>query len=336
MTLTKYQSKEETLESLGYYWRDSANKLQWPSPFVWPPWLQAWWETYGGEGDLFLRSFWDGDEILGIAPLMLQGDRAVLLGSEDVCDYQDLVISRGREKDFFSALVQELKEREIHQVELPSLRADALTFQFMWNQEEAGELGGVVAAEEVVLERELGSSWEEYLGALKKKQRHEVRRKLRRLQEAGEVEYLWLSNYEEIEEYFELFLRLFRESKHAKEEFLTPQRKKFFRQLLIRLGEGNHWKMGVLFLSGDIVSIVWCLDDGECIYLYNSGFHREYSHLSVGLMGKVLAIRESIERGKACFNFLKGGEIYKYRLGGKEVPVYRFKLKLPGKGGVFI
>jgi len=41
----------------------------------------------------------------------------------------------------------------------------------------------------------------------------------------------------------------------------------------------------------------------------------------VGLLCKVLCIKDSIERGKKRFDFLKGQEAYKYRLGGREVPI---------------
>jgi CelD/BcsL family acetyltransferase involved in cellulose biosynthesis len=50
--------------------------------------------------------------------------------------------------------------------------------------------------------------------------------------------------------------------------------------------------------------------------------------LSVGLLSKVLCIKDSIERGKKRFDFLKGREAYKYRLGGREVPIYNCQIVL--------
>jgi CelD/BcsL family acetyltransferase involved in cellulose biosynthesis len=55
------------------------------------------------------------------------------------------------------------------------------------------------------------------------------------------------------------------------------------------------------------------------VYLYNSAYDPQYSSLSVGVLSKALNIKDSIERGKKRFDFLKGAEQYKYHLGGREV-----------------
>ena len=71
------------------------------------------------------------------------------------------------------------------------------------------------------------------------------------------------------------------------------------------------------------VAEIMCFDYNNCIYLYNSGYDPGYTALSAGLLSKVLAIKDSIEKSKSRFDFLKGAEIYKNHLGGREVPLYR-------------
>ncbi len=70
------------------------------------------------------------------------------------------------------------------------------------------------------------------------------------------------------------------------------------------------------------VATVMCFDYNNTVYLYNSGYDPPHSYLSVGLLSKVLSIKDSIERGRKRYDFLKGAEEYKYRLGGKEIPIY--------------
>ncbi len=65
-----------------------------------------------------------------------------------------------------------------------------------------------------------------------------------------------------------------------------------------------------------------CFDYNNTVFLYNNGYDPQYSFLSVGLISKALCIKASIERGRGKFDFLKGAEEYKYRLGGKEVNLY--------------
>jgi len=63
-------------------------------------------------------------------------------------------------------------------------------------------------------------------------------------------------------------------------------------------------------------------------YLYNSAYDPQFSYLSVGLLCKILCLKESIEKGRRKWNFLKGGEPYKYRLGGQEVSLYSCQITI--------
>jgi CelD/BcsL family acetyltransferase involved in cellulose biosynthesis len=124
------------------------------------------------------------------------------------------------------------------------------------------------------------------------------------------------------------FFRMFVESRQDKAAFLTGPREAFFRQMAASLAEAGLLRLGILELDGKPVAQIICFDYNNCIYLYNSGYEPQYVSLSVGLLSKVLAIKDSIERGKQKFDFLKGAEPYKYRLGGQEVPLYRCLITL--------
>jgi CelD/BcsL family acetyltransferase involved in cellulose biosynthesis len=87
-------------------------------------------------------------------------------------------------------------------------------------------------------------------------------------------------------------------------------------------------RLGVLELDGQPLAEIMCFDYNGCIYLYNSGYDPQYTALSAGLLSKVLAIKDSIEKGKSRFDFLKGAETYKYHLGGREVPLYRCQITI--------
>lgn len=64
------------------------------------------------------------------------------------------------------------------------------------------------------------------------------------------------------------------------------------------------------------------------VYLYNSAYDPDYKSLSVGIISKARCIQDSIEKGKRIFDFLKGPEQYKYYLGGKEIPLYNYRISL--------
>ena len=102
----------------------------------------------------------------------------------------------------------------------------------------------------------------------------------------------------------------------------------FFRSLADTMAEAGLLKLGVLEMDRQTVAMIMCFDYKDCLYLYNSGYDLQYKALSVGLLSKALCIKESIQEGKKKFDFLKGNEVYKYHLGGREVPLSRCQITI--------
>ena len=94
------------------------------------------------------------------------------------------------------------------------------------------------------------------------------------------------------------------------------------------MAEAGILKLFFLDLDETPAAAVMCFDYNSTVYLYNNGFDNQYRSLSVGLLSKVFAIQDSIERGKNTFDFLKGTETYKRRLGAKPVQLYRCQVQL--------
>jgi len=83
----------------------------------------------------------------------------------------------------------------------------------------------------------------------------------------------------------------------------------------------------ILELDARPIAVVMCFDYNDTIYLYNNGYDPQFNSLSVGVISKVLIIEESIQNGKKKYDFLKGAETYKRRLGGQEVPLSRCQIQ---------
>lgn len=186
----------------------------------------------------------------------------------------------------------------------------------------------VTTAEEVNVEMDLPATWDIYLESLSAKQRHEVRRKLRRLLEAGNIEYHNIKDSANVPGAMGTFFKMFVESRSDKAAFLTGQREEFFNALAVKMAEAGLLRLGILELDGKAVAQIICFDYNNNIYLYNSGYDPDYVSLSVGLLSKALAIKDCIEKNRRVFDFLKGTEIYKYHLGGHEVPLYKCLINL--------
>jgi CelD/BcsL family acetyltransferase involved in cellulose biosynthesis len=323
-----YTIIEDNLTSLKTYLEDSQQNLCWASVYVLPDWMEVWWQVFGSEAELLVRTVREGEKIIGIAPLMVKNDRAYLIGDTDVCDYHDFIITPGREGEFYPLILDDLKKNGIRHLDLKHLRPDSTVLTSLIDLAEKRHYPVVSTQDDLSLEIDLPPFWDEYLAALGSKQRHEVRRKLRRLSEEGKVEYRFIGDKAAVSVTMERFFRMFTESRKDKAAFLTEKMKSFFVLLAEAMARKGLLKLGTLVLNEQPLAEIMCFDYNRCIYLYNSGYDPNYTSLSAGLICKVLAIKAGIEQGYKRFDFLKGAETYKYHLGGKEVPLYRCQITL--------
>ncbi|MFU8855811.1 MAG: GNAT family N-acetyltransferase [Deferrisomatales bacterium] len=333
-----YSVTELTVEELRALWRDRRTDLDWNCLFVLPPWLGAWLGTLGAGERPLLRAVWRAETLLGVAPLLCRGDTVRFLGSPDVCDYQDFVLApggRAGEKDaerFFQVLLFHLRESGVRRADLGPVRPDSAARRGLPAAAEREGWAVSWEPEGVSAERDLPPTWEAFLEGLGKRERHEVRRKLRRLEEAGGGRFRRAPTEPagSAGEGAERFLGLLSGYRADKTAFLDPARRAFFRQLLAETAREGLLNLGFLDVEGETAAGVLCFDYRGTTYLYNNGYDPRWESLSVGILSKVWSIRDSIARGMRRYDFLKGDEEYKRRLGGRRVPLARCRLSLSG------
>ena len=142
------------------------------------------------------------------------------------------------------------------------------------------------------------------------------------------MDYHFITDKTAVHDAMDTFLKLFAESREDKATFLTARMESFFRLLADTMAEAGRLRFGILELDTLPVAMIMVFDYNDCIYLYNSGYDPRYTSLSVGLLCKILCIKESIKDGKERFDFLKGDERYKYQLGGIELPLSRCQITI--------
>ena len=313
----------ETVASMEALHRE-AGALSWPAPFVLPGWVRAWHAAFGRD-ELQLWSFRENGAAAGLAPLQVAGRVASLAGSPDVCDHLDLVAAPRREREVCRALIERLgRSGAVDRLDFGPARPDSVVVTALLPEARALGLPVEIVDDEAVFQMALPASWDDYLASLSGKERHEVRRKLRRGGESFGFEMTGGS-----EAAVEEFMRLFRRNRTDKAAFMDARMEGFFRDLARHLPET---RVGLLRVDGSLAAAVWCFDHGGTRYLYNSGYDADYSSLSVGLACKLLSIRDAVERGLTTYDFLKGNETYKRRLGGVPVPLVRCRIDLRPAG----
>jgi len=328
LTSMNYTVQEESFDQLHAYWRHSEHGLKWECIFVLPGWLQAWWFAFRDPSKLSIYCVRRGKTLIGIAPMLVRGDGGSFIGSTDVCDYQDFIGAPGREKEFCRVLLGHLQRQGIRWIDLGHFRPDSVVMRSFLDVARREPIQVSCWQEEVSVEMDLPSHWEEYLRMLDGKQRHEIRRKFRRLNESVRADFQTHENIDGAGEVTSTFLALFARSKEQKASFMTPSMEAFFRSLVEAMARIGILRIHILEVEGVPAAGVLCFDYNDTVFLYNSGYDPRFKSLSAGLLCKILSLKEGIRRKRKRYDFLKGSEPYKYHLGGKEVPLYRCRIQL--------
>lgn len=267
-------------------------------------------------------------QLKAIVPLSISNGIASFLSDYNTTDFQDLIIETSTKENTWHQIVDYLFKQGVETIDLTSIRdssntvneINSLTKITPWNVE--------VSDWDVDPYISLPSSWDQFLISLRKKDRHELKRKFRRLENSGEISYPLFDNKTgDLDNALDQFLNLMAQSKEEKAVFLNEERKHFLRILTKSMSEKNMLRLFFLEIDGVKVSTTMSFAHNNKLYLYNSGYDQKYRSLSVGLLLKAQNIRYAIETGFTEFDFLRGDESYKYHLGGVDRKLYRFLIK---------
>jgi len=312
-----------TIAKLFALWSEYGDSWQWNNPFSTPPWLKSWWDHFADNSELLLLLVTEGKRPLGVAPLMLKDGIARFIGSIDLCDTGDFIAAPGSRDIFCRKILHFLEAEGLRSLCLEQVRPDSLVYgNFIPIARAAGWQVSVIP-QACSLQMDLPATWEEYLLRLSNKQRHEVRRKLRRANEAGVLGQFVVKTAPETVEAIDSFVDLFRQSRGDKMEFMTNAREGFFRSLAAELSQFGMLYLLFLTINDEPAAAGFCIEIDKTTYLYNNGYDPRFRAISVGLVSKISTIRSSIEAGQMVYDFLGGAERYKYQLGGKEIPLMK-------------
>ena len=307
------------------------------TPFSRHEYLSEWWRTLGGgewqNAELVLVSGTESDQLIGIAPLFIaehDGQRALMLvGSIEISDYLDLIVRADDLPRFLAGLLDFLisqQKDDWSALDWYNLPDDSPTLAAL--QDEAQRRGWAHHQEiyHPTPRIPLSGSFEEYLARIDKKQRHEIRRKMRRAAEGEKkVRFTIVDGTEDINTEINAFFDLMAQEL-SKAEFLHPAMRE---QMTVTIQNAHkHGYLWLAFLEVDGVKTAASLnfDYKNKLWGYNSGVSSEHRELSPGWVLLAHTIQWCCENGRYEFDFMRGDEEYKYRFGGVNKYVMRVKV----------
>ncbi len=283
-------------------------------PFLSWLWQREWARAFAHDRRLEIRRVEDGSgRTVALLPLY-EVERGVLsaIGGADVSDYLDLIAADGCQEEAWMALLQSrAAERAVW--DLHAVPGASLTVTALPQLAQACGLTATATVEEQCPVLALPSSWDAYLAGLTGKHRHELGRKMRRLErEAPDAHPSCAFRPADVAARLGDFFDLHRRSRVGKARFMDARMEDFFRRVVAALaarGAARLWFLDTA--AGPIASFITLEWDGT-VGLYNSGFHPDRAALSPGVVLLGHLIRDAIARGQRRFDFLRGEERYKY------------------------
>lgn len=334
-------------------WDDLLSRATSNVVFLTRQWQESWWQHFGGAEScplhlLVMRD--SGGALVGLAPLFvayeglspkkvyvkgeLRPDRegeplriVQFVGGIDVADYLDIIAEQGWMEEVWTATLDYLME---HRADWDAIDFHSLP-EWSPSRELLVRLGAErgldfdVFPEDVCPVAELPGDWNSYLMSLRKKDRHELKRKVRKLEGRDDVRWHLVPNSdnERMRREMEVFLDLHRSSGVDKAHFMDDKMATYFLDMAENMTGPGWLDLAVLDVDGEPASAYLSYKYGDRLYLYNSGYSQKFAAYSAGVALLAYRIHKAILQGLKWFDFLRGDEEYKYDFGAKDTYVYR-------------
>lgn len=286
--------------------------------FLTSVWHRVWRRHFASD-EAYLVTARDAEGILtGLLPLQMEeraGKRVLTLtGDWNVMDYMDALAVKGNAREILGSLwEQALSDLEWDELSLRHVPSGSPLLDAL--EDVAGSWNFEAGQDEVCPVALLCSSWDGYLETLSKKQRHEIRRKMRRAQEGATWEWRRVETVQDLDRDLPVFFRLHEASAREKQRFMTERMRAYFRSLAETMLDEGYLRLNVFEREGQDIAATFSFLYRDRYLLYNSGYDPSQSAHSPGIAAVALSMKDAIEEKAGAFDFLSGDEPYKYQFG---------------------
>jgi CelD/BcsL family acetyltransferase involved in cellulose biosynthesis len=306
-------------------------------------WLATWWKHYGGwncgpsdnavsrNRELCVLAvyreptFKHGGpvrELIGIAPWYI--DRSAVkgsvirwLGDGEVCtDHLSLICRPMDAQQVAASLAKALTEQldDWDRIELTAVDAD---------DEPIRSLAAELANRECVIDTEsadsvwildVPSSWEEYLAAISKSHRKQLRQLQHRVLETPRVAWHYVESADQFDAGWEVLVDLHQRRRISLGEsgcFASQAFRNFHCETARRLLGRGQLRLSWLELDGSPAAVEYHLADRTTVYAYQGGIDPHRLGDEPGRLSALRCLQQAIQEQCQRFDFLRGDEPYK-------------------------
>ncbi len=302
-----------------------------------PRFLSVWDRVLGGTATPQVRTIHRDGRLVGVVPEALERrgsptgpvETLQFLGGTEVTDYLGPVARPEDREDVTAAYMDAVAA----DVDWDEFVAGGLPAETAWpdaivrHAERLGLTLGESTVDDVCPRVDLAGGYQAYLDRLPGKQRHELKRKARKLaRDAGELRMVEVAPGDVLERLEDFFTMAVGNESEKAGFFRRDPMREFFRELAREFAEEGVFRLHLLSVGGRPGAGTVSLVHGREWGLYNSAFDPTLRMLAPGMVQVGQLIEIAAEEGCTVFDLLRGDEPYKYRFGATDRELRRLTI----------
>jgi CelD/BcsL family acetyltransferase involved in cellulose biosynthesis len=174
----------------------------------------------------------------------------------------------------------------------------------------------------------VGGTMDDYLATLGKKERHEIRRKVRRAEASGPIELIDAADpLAELDVFIDLHQRRWGADGLFPPTLGGDQSRVFIRRLFQLFGADGPLRLTFLSVGGRRIAAGVHFQTADGILYYNAGVDPDARDLSPGVVMVYAYVQRALAAGLRRMDFLRGDEPYKYEWGSVDEPIQRLLVR---------
>jgi len=289
-------------------WRELANSACSATPFQTFEWQSTWWEHYGGLREPQAICIYEGQDLVGLMPLVRSRGpwrtlRPMGIGPSDYLH----PLSREGYEDAVAVHVHDaaVNAKNVDLVDLHQVRQTRTL---------AGQFKGEKIEQATCLLLDLPKTYDEYLATLGKSLRYDVRKLDKSLFKTGKARIEEVPK-DKIDEGMEILFEQhkLRWRKRGLPGAFLGKGIRFHKDWAAKAADNEWLWLSVLLLDDRPIGAIYAMAKGDTAYYYQAGFDPSQGAVSPGTLLVAHTIRRAIEAGKQHFDFMRGDEPYKRR-----------------------
>ena len=316
---------KEGFYNLSTEWNDLLCRSMIANPFLTWNWMYNWWDTYGdriSDVSLCIITVIEDERLVGILPGFIQVKSNThtffFLGSQfESPDYLEMIREKQKSDVIFieNSLNYLLSKRRIDVIAFNSVLKDSLFLRSLNQFVSNNRLRSYTRFNKVCPFIDINGSWDDFVEGLSKNMRYNLRRRTRKMQNEFQAEFQIVNSYDKVEQAIdEIFLlhQLWFTSRKKDDSFLPDLRKDFHKKIGQSLFNQDILRIFQLKVNDKIIAVLYCYEYANQLFFYQSGADPDWSKYSIGMVLLGYVIQYAHTKRLSRFDFLRGGEDYKF------------------------